>query len=67
MEIADQVVSTCSSVIFCGAPDQTARRPDSGSFIMPGVNSAIAHVGDWPPIGCGVIWFVAYFIGNQDQ
>lgn len=24
-------------------------------------------IPDWPPIGCGVIWFVADCIGNQDR
>ena len=40
---------------------------EGGSFIVLRVSSVIAHVGNWPPIGFGVIWFAAYCIGNQDR
>jgi len=27
----------------------------------------IPHAGNWPTIGYGLIWFVAYCIGNKDR
>jgi hypothetical protein len=36
-------------------------------FAMLGINSMIPHVGDWPTVGFGVIWLVAYCLGNKDR